>query len=339
MKKFLSTILAVVMVLSSMAMVVSADETLADGIYVGTTKYDTFTAAQTAAAANTNKEIIISGTVEFGSRQGISVEGLHLRGINNAKIIPSATYGDPNNSATNKKGLLNIGANNVKVSDVTFDGSVYGDTISQSTDFIVLRINEGTGIELSGVTVTGSPKTLISVGTSSTSASVTAENLYCQAEYKDLPIATSLLGSTIYSDIDVAKGSFTLNSGEVNGFIGTSGGTFTNGTENHYTLTDKVLWIEKSTTTTLKHYVESYAHAIANGNSYAEHFVDSIIDSRNLSEVADMVEDAEDMVATDRETVELFVDLLEDAYEASNNSTIQGYINTLNAALNPSTGA
>ena len=100
MKKFLSTILAVVMVLSSMAMVVSADETLADGIYVGTTKYDTFTAAQTAAAANTNKEIIISGTVEFGSRQGISVEGLHLRGINNAKIIPSATYGDPNNSAT-----------------------------------------------------------------------------------------------------------------------------------------------------------------------------------------------------------------------------------------------
>ena len=177
------------------------------------------------------------------------------------------------------------------------------------------------------------------VGSSSTTAHVTANNLVCYAEYKDLPIAGSLFGSTIYSDIDVAKGSFTLNSGEVNGFISTSGGTFTNGTENHYTLTDKVLWIEKSTTTTLKHYVESYDNAIENGNSYAEHFVDSITDSGNLLEVEDMVKEAKNLVATDRATVELFVDLLEDAYEASNNSTIQSYINTLNAALNPSTGA
>ena len=130
MKKFLSTILAVVMVLSSMAMVVSANEAdLADGIYVGTTPYDSIAAAQTAAVAS-NNEIIISGTVEFSYRQAISADNIHLRGINNAQIIPSATFKD--GSATNIKGLLNIAGTGISVTNITFDGSVYGDTITSS---------------------------------------------------------------------------------------------------------------------------------------------------------------------------------------------------------------
>ena len=330
MKKFLSTILAVVMVLSSMAMVVSADETLADGIYVGTTMYDSISAAQTAAVAS-NNEIIISGTVEFGYRQAITADSIHLRGINDAAIIPSASYAS--GSATNIKGLLNIQADNVRITDITFDGSIYGDTISQTTDFVVLRINEGTGIELDGVTVTGSPKTLISVGTSSTSASVTAENLYCQADYKKIPLVLDLFSTTVYSDIDVTNGTFTLKSGEVNGFIGEDGGSFENETDNHYTLVERILFTDKETTSTIKHYSESYIAAKNGGANYADEFTDAISDTKNIGVVEDMTEDAVAMVAADRATVEAFLVLLQDANNISSSDRLADCISDLNAAL------
>lgn len=257
MKKFLSTILAVVMVLSSMATVAFAadDASLTPGIYVGTDKYDSFSAAQTAAAATDAKEIIISGTVEFGSRQGISVEGLHLRGINNAQIIPSASYGNANNSATNKKGLLNIGANNVQVTDITFDGSVYGSTISSSTDFIVLRINSGNNIVLDGVTVKGSPKTLISVGLEDgTAANVTASNFYAEGMTKTIST------SATYADINVESGSFVVTSGTVDAFAKADKGTLTIVPAGHYSFTSGSHVIK----TTAKHVADSYNNSSIN---------------------------------------------------------------------------
>lgn len=282
MKKFLSTILAVVMVLSSMAMVVSANEAdLADGIYVGTTMYDSIAAAQTAAVAS-NNEIIISGTVEFGYRQAISADGIHLRGINDAEIIPSASYAS--GSATNIKGLLNIQADNVRVTDITFDGSAYGDTISQSTDFIVLRINEGTGIELDGVTVKGSPKTLVSIGLKdSTSASVTATNFVAEGELKSITTAST------YADIDVVNGSFDFVSGQVDAFISEdSANSYTVTAPGHFTFSAS----NKRICSSPEHIVNSYnnvslsiseatyANALANNDDEARSMMTYLYNNR-----------------------------------------------------------
>lgn len=252
MKKFLSTILAVVMVLSSMAIVVSAEDALADGIYVGTTMYDSIAAAQTAAVAS-NNEIIISGTVEFGYRQAISADGIHLRGINDAKIIPSASYAS--GSATNIKGLLNIQADNVKVTDITFDGSVYGSTISSSTDFIVLRINSGNDIILDGVTVKGSPKTLVSVGLEDgTAANVTASNFYAEGMTKTIST------SATYADLNVENGSFVVTSGTVDAFAKADNGTLTIVPAGHYSFTYGSDVIK----TTAKHIADSYNNSSIN---------------------------------------------------------------------------
>lgn len=340
MKKFLSTILAVVMVLSSMAMVVSADEALADGIYVGTTMYDSFTAAQTAAAATTAKEIIISGTVEFGSRQGISVDGIHLRGINEAKIIPSESFGSTT-SNTNWKGLLNIAGDDVVVSDIIFDGSVYGNKITKTTDFVPLRCAEGE-ITLENVTITGSPRTLMNVGSTTTSAIVHANGLYCEAPLKDVPRASLVSSWTVYADVNVVNGTLNLNDGVVNGFIcedSGSGysGSFVKGEDltGHHTLTHKLsLFSTKEITSTVKHYAASYVNAKATSSSYVGTFKDAIADTDNQTVVAAMVNEADDY--TDATVIGNFVTLLSDAKSGADTTyaeTIQGYINTLNAQI------
>lgn len=328
MKKFLSTILAVVMVLSSMAMVVSADDSLADGIYVGTTKYDSIAAAQTAAVAS-NNEIIISGTVEFGYRQAISADGIHLRGINDAKIIPSASYAS--GSATNIKGLLNIQADNVKVTDITFDGSVYGDTISQTTDFIVLRINEGTGIELDGVTVEGSPKTLMSIGTSTTSADVTATNFYAFGEYK------TIVDSATYADIDVVDGSFTMTSGVVNGFIcEDTMNTFNVSAAGHYTFTyTPVLITEERVCTTPKHIADTYLNSNPS-NTIKRKYMSAL--AENDSTTTDMLNYVAANISTMSDVANDLVDVIEDMeglsfISSANKTRLAAYKTILETAL------
>jgi len=330
MKKFLSTILAVVMVLSSMAMVVSAEETLEDGIYVGTTKYDTFTAAQTAAAANTtNKEIIISGTVEFGSRQGISVEGLHLRGINNAQIIPSATYGN-STSDTNKKGLLNVAADNVKISNITFDGSDYGDTITMTTspDFIVLRLNEGENIQLDNVTVKGSPRTLIVVGTTTTSAEVEVleGGLYCEGD-----VNKDISDGTTYADINVANGSFTMAYGKANAFIAEDHeekkGTATVTAPGHFTFGYTKLLATYDIITTPKHIADTYLASEKNWLG-ARNYVKFMVD--NNDEVIEMLEYVNENQAAMNEEMTDLNDMLDDMIEQDENSIFFNYLSYLN---------
>ncbi|MBR1970235.1 MAG: hypothetical protein IKA17_07745 [Clostridia bacterium] len=255
MKKFLSTILAVVMVLSSMAMVVSANDVdYAEGYYyVNGVQYTDFMAAVSAANGGT---VIVSGECAFSSRLAVN-SSVTLQGVNDATIVPSASYGSTD-SDTNWKGLLNIQASDVTINDITFDGSLYGIGKGTSTDFVVLRINEGTDIVLDNVTVLGSERTLISIGTSSTSAEVEVGEggLYCEAPMKKLSLVAS------YADILVKNGRLDMDYGIVNGFIAedkdTNAGTIDVGAAGHYTFEYTTGFKKIDIATTPKHIANSY---------------------------------------------------------------------------------
>ena len=322
-KKVLSAAVAAAMALSVMPMAM-AEETRAPGIYVGDTEYDTIAAAQ-AAAVNQGGTITISGTVEFDYRQGISADNITLQGENNATIVPSGTYGD-NTSDTNKKGLLNFAGDNITVNDITFDGSVYGDTITATTtpDFIVVRVNEGSAT-FNGVSITGSPRTLLVVGTTTTTATLTANNLYCQGEYKSIDLAGT------YADVNIVNGSFTLNSGQVNGFIyedsGLSGlnyyeGTFyNNATSNHFALRHRLGFFSYDyMTSTVEHYVNSYMYAKESvSDEVAKKYINAVNISSNIDTIEDMVAYA--VENCNAELKNNFVSLLEDAKEEASAST------------------
>lgn len=328
MKKFLSTILAVVMVLGSMAMVVSAnDADYAEGYYyVNGEQYTDFMAAVSAANGGT---VIVSGECAFGSRLAVN-SSVTLQGVNNATIVPSASYGSTD-STTNWKGLLNIAGENVIVNDITFDGSAYGDTITSSTDFVPVRCTSG-NITLNNVTITGSPRSLMIVGSSSSEANVTANGLYCDAPLKTID------GANTYADINVVDGTFTLQSGLVNGFIAEDygsgyAGTFINeDTDVHFTLdyiwTDYILGfipytVEQTLTSTYKHYVECYNYAVENGYSDVSAYVDSI--NNNMLVVADMMEEAKK--AEYAEYATSFGNLLLAASEEAEGDNVQTLIN------------
>lgn len=267
MKKIVSTLLVAAMLLSSfMALGAFADNTTIEAINssnVSQGYYSTIDAAANAAGVNGTVRLS-AGTFEFNGRQTIAVEGVTLEGAGRGQTFIKTSLSYQYGSDTNKKALLTIAANNVKVKDLSVDASVYGDTITSATDFIVVRINSGSGIELNNVYVTGSPRTLIKIGTNSDSATVTADNLYCDAEYKAIPQLIGEDYTNVYSDIDVNRGTFTLNSGAVHGFIKAEGnGTFVNNAANgnpkYYKLTRRFIFVDLiSVTTTTKHFVYSY---------------------------------------------------------------------------------
>lgn len=292
MKKFLSTILAVVMVLSSMAMVVSAEVEGFDYVdgkyYVGTQDYDSLSAAVSAAGAGGT--VTIAGTVEFGSRQGISTN-ITLEGVNNATIIPSETYGAVENT-TNWKGLLNL-AGNITVKNITFDGSRYGLQENRlEDDFVPVRCTSG-NITLENVTILGSDRTLMNVGSSTTSATVTANGLYCTAPVKTIKDATT------YADVNVVNGTFNLNSGAVDGLICTDSGSGYAGalgtvSNNHFTLNCHytILGFIKRTadvTSTLKHYVDTYEYSKTLASQYKNDFLATVTDADNSTAMSNMV--------------------------------------------------
>ena len=253
MKKFLSTILAVVMVLSSMAMVVSAnDADYAEGYYyVNGVQYTDFMAAVSAANGGT---VIVSGECAFGSRLAVN-SSVTLQGVNDATIVPSASYGSTD-SDTNWKGLLNIAGENVVVNDITFDGSLYGDSITSSTDFVPVRCTSG-NITLNNVTIKGSPRSLMIVGSSSSEANVTAINFKAYGELKNI------VESATYADINVVDGTFTMTSGTVDGFIcEENANTFDVSAAGHYTFTyTPVLITEERVCTTPKHIADTYLNS------------------------------------------------------------------------------
>lgn len=344
MKKFLSTILAVVMVLSSMAMVVSAEVEGFDYVdgkyYVGTQPYDSFSAAVSAAGAGGT--VTIAGTVEFGSRQGISTN-LTLEGVNNATIIPSESYGAVENT-TNWKGLLNL-AGNITVKNITFDGSRYGLQENRlEDDFVPVRCTSGV-INLENVRILGSDRTLLNVGSSTTSATVNANGLYCEAPLKDVPVYSIFGTQNTYADVNVVNGTLNLNDGVVNGFICTD-----HGTKNGYTYTGSLekgldlkghhtliyadgLFSTDDITSTVAHFSASYVNAKENASTYAGKFTNAVQSSGNIAVVGEMVAEAEKY--DDVVVIGNFVTLLSDSTRnaGDNKSTLEGYIARLNARI------
>lgn len=335
MKKVLVSILALAMMLSCFCTInVFADEITptitaitVDNVVVGT--YSTIDTAANAAGEN-GKVVLSAGRFEFNGRQTIAVAGITLEGAGKGLTTIATSSAFAGGSPSNIKALLTITANNVTVKDLTVDGSVYGSTITAEADFDVIRINSGTGINLENIFVTGSPKTLILVGSGSNSVSVTATNLDCQATYKAIPSKIGSSYSNVYADIDVNSNSyFSLMSGNVNGFINSANANHLyNGTTNHYRLTKSWLILDIiDVMTTTKHFVGSYHNVKSDPelDTYKADFV-TLVNS-NTSIIRAMTN--ETLIVRDPVVVSNFIELLNDALATSYNATIEQCRNDL----------
>lgn len=339
MKKFLSILLAGIM-LACMIPTMAFAEDAPSGIFVGETQYSSIDAAAAAAYNTTSKEITISGTVAVNGRQTIAYDGVKLIGINNATLIPSASYA--NGSATNRKALFTITASNVIVNNVSFDGSVYGDTLTGTDDFVVVRVNSGTGIQLNNVYITGSKKSLMQIGTSSSSASVTATNISGQATYKALPI-NSILSGTVYPDIDINSGSsLAIVSGAINAFIkAESGATFTYPSSTYYGFTYTHNWISYTIYSTARHIVNSYLYAKEHDDVDATKLENLFSNSNNMNTVGSMVTNTLAESPRDLTFIQQLKELIDAAINklSSGNTyraTLEGYSTRLGEALTQS---
>lgn len=334
MKKFLSTILAVVMVLSSMATVAfAADSDYAEGYFYVKGVYDTpYTEIGDAvSAAGADGTVIVSGTIAFNSRRAVSTD-ITLEGVNDATIVPTTSFGSTT-STTNWKALLNLNGD-ITVKNITFDGSEYGDDIDQTTDFVPLRCAEG-DIILENVTITGSPRSLMIVGSSSTSATVTATGLKCDAETDKQFTDIRTLGDS-YADIDVENGTFYLGANSVvNGFIceGTNGNFQNNCTSNHYELRYRAvsfLPVYSYVTATAKHYVEVYNNASLSSSDESS-YINAL--SYNQATIETMASNVANNMANDMDTAEGLYEMLNTAVENYNISALTTARNTLKTAL------
>lgn len=339
MKKAISILLAVIFAISLMpfALADSAATITAYNsadVQVGTT-YTTIDAAA-AAAGQGGKVCISAGVLEVSGRQTISVSGVTLEGAGRGvtTIKPSASFA--NASETNRKAILTIAADNVTVKDLSLDGTDYGETVSGSTDFVVLRVNSGNGIMLNNVFVTGSYKTLLQVGMSSATASVTATDFYCEGMTK------SISNASIYADIDVNSGStLIIESGAVNGFFATEGNAVLqvcDGAEPIYTLSHTYfIFLKKYVTSTFQHFAETYVNLREELGTFVEDYAADLSDSDNQDTVSEMVAYAAGVADEYPEAVSAFIVLLTDAQQYADSEdvpTLQAYVTTLTAALN-----
>lgn len=307
-----------------------------DGTAVAGT-YTTIDAAVNAAGEN-GRGVISEGTLDVNGRQTISKAGVTVEGAGRDKTFLVTSDSFKNASATNLKALLTIAADDVTVKGMTIDGSAYGNTITATTDFVVIRVNDGDGIALNDVYVTGSPKTLVQLGTGSilsgnpVSVTVTASEFYCDGMPKTLDDGVA------YADIDIVNSSsLTISSGLVNGFVANdffASYTIGEGCEPLYQLRHGLLI---TVTSTFQHFVNTYA-AIRNSLTEEEksEYVSDFTDSINRSTVAEMVDHAVDVADEYPTEVDNFIELLTDAksyVDADEQAVLDGYISSLNAAL------
>lgn len=340
MKKAISILLAVIFAISLMP-VALAHSTATITAYnssdaqVGTT-YATLDAAA-AAAGQGGKVCISAGVLEVNGRQTISVSGVTLEGAGrDATIIkPSASFA--NASETNRKAILTIAADEVKVNNLTIDGSVYGSTITGATDFVIIRINDGDDVELNNIYVTGSPKTLIQLGTGNlltgNSVTVTASDFYCDGMPK------TISGGNTYADIDITnRSTLTVTSGLVNGFIAKdilASYTFETACEPLFTLYHGYTFVY--VTSTFQHFVNTYIALREDlAEEYKEEYADDFTNSQNRSTVSSMVDHAVSVVGTYPNEVSNFIVLLTDAkayVDEADQLILDDYIDTLTDAL------
>ena len=304
------------------------------GAEVGT--YATIDAAVNAAGEN-GRVVISEGTLAVNGRQTISKTGVTVEGAGRDKTFLVTSENFKNASTTNIKALLTIAADNVTVKGMTIDGSVYGNTITAATDFVVIRVNDGDGIELNDVYVTGSPKTLMQLGTGNlitgNSVTVTAADFYCDGMPK------TITDGKTYADIDIVnRSSLTVTSGLVNGFIATgllASYDIGTGCEPLFTLYHGNVFV--NVTSTFQHFVNTYA-ALRDelAAEYKEEYADDFTNSMNRNTVNSMVAHAAEVAGDYPVEVNNFIVLLTDAkayVSDADKVVLDGYISTLTTAL------
>lgn len=272
MKKFLSTILAVVMVLGSMAMVVSAEDTnipTANGIWANGVQYPSIDSASADLSA-TGGTIYVHGVVEVGSRQTIAYSGITLEGVtDDAALIASTDF--KNSSETNRKAVLTVtatGTTNIK--NIMIDGTNYDNELESAStyDFKVVRVNAGT-TNLSNVTINGSKRGLLHIGTSTSEATVNANGLYANA------VGKSLSDATTYADVHVVNGNFNMTAGKVNAFIvedkDVKLGNLDVDVEGHFTFSTSGLSYTIDVATTPEHIADCYDIITLNWLTYSNY--------------------------------------------------------------------
>lgn len=261
----------------------------ASGAVVGS-GYSSLGAAAAAAGAYGTVEIS-EGYIYYDSRQGISTSNVTItgEGIGETVITTSSTFA--NALPKNRKAVETFNAENVLVQNLTFDGGAYGRNLvpdsTEATQFNVVRVNSGS-VTFQNVSIAGSKRTLLSIGTwgeTPTSATVTAQNLYCDGEYK------TVVDGLAYADIGIVNGTLTVENGSVlNAIISpdkdSEAGVFDNDctTTNYYELSSAL----GTMYSTLKHYALSYPMNSSLLNTY----ITRTIVRTNLDSVEDMVDEA-----------------------------------------------
>lgn len=306
-----------------------------DGTAVAGT-YTTIDAAVNAAGEN-GRVVISEGTLAVNGRQTISKAGVTVEGAGRDKTFLVTSDSFQNASTTNIKALLTIAADDVTVEGMTIDGSVYGNTITATTDFVVIRVNDGDGIVLNDVYVTGSPKTLVQLGTGNlitgNSVTVTADDFYCDGMPK------TISGGNTYADIDITnRSTLTVTSGLVNGFIAKdilASYTFETACEPLFTLYHGYTFVY--VTSTFQHFVNTYIAMREDlAEEYKEEYADDFTSSLNRSTVSSMVEHAVSVVGTYPTEVDNFIILLTDAkayVDDADQLILDDYIDALTDAL------
>lgn len=273
--------------------------------------YTTIDAAAAAAGAN-GRIVLGSGTYEFNGRQTIAVNGITLEGagINSTIIITSSSYAS--GSTTNRKALLTIAATGVTVKDLTIDGGTYGanlvPTSSEETKFNVVRVNSGSAT-LQNVKIKNSKRTLLSVGTSTTSAAVVGQGLICDGTVKNINEANT------YADVSIVYGSLTLDANcVIDAFINKDSNSNTktldiSACDDLYTLSCPETFLfftyYVETTSTVKHYMRSYEAGTT--TALRDKFAKIFDYTGNHSVLNDMVEATIDSLEGDATDEELTI--------------------------------
>ena len=355
-KKILAAILATLMLVCLVPTMVFADGTTT--IQVATwngTSYSepsgNYTSIDSAAsAAGVHGKIILgAGDYYFNSRQTIAVDQISLVGVANAdgsiatRIITGPNYAS--SSQTNRKALLTITADGVTVENIAFDGGTYGSTLvpaygDADTEFSVVRLNGG-ATTFNNVSIEQSERTLLTIGTSSNTASLVANNFVCEGNYKAVP---EVANWNVFADVDVEKGSLTVNSGAINAYVQCSN----NGTATlpayHYNFHREFLTIIPlvNIDTTAKHFVESYIAIKDTASSTAVNTFKSLVcnsvgsDDAITQIVNDIYNSTMPSTVFSTDTINGLITLLNDSKSAGTTSqinTIDKYVRVLQGKL------
>lgn len=341
-KKILAAILATLMLVCLVPTMVFADSTTTIQVatWNGTSysapsgNYTSIDAAASAAGVH-GKIILGAGDYYFNSRQTIAVDQITLVGVANVdgsiatRIITGPNYAS--SSQTNRKALLTIAADGVTVENIAFDGGTYGETLvpvynDKNTEFSVVRLNSG-ATTFNNVSICQSTRTLLTVGTSTSSASLTATNFVCNGNFKTVPQLTS---RNVFADVDVTNGSLTVTSGAMNAYVQCANNQTVVLPAYHYNFHKELLGIIKlvDVDTTAKHFVESYlavkdTASSSEVNTFKSLVCDNLDEGEPIDQIVSDIDNATlPSTVFSTETIQGLITLLNDSKTAATSSQI-----------------